>query len=405
MFGSGWLSDIAISLEGVNKSYMIYDSPVDRLKSIMPWNKNKRVGREHRALKNISLEIAKGEVVGIVGRNGAGKSTLLQIVCKILEPSSGRVEVNGRVAALLELGSGFNPEFSGRENVYLAAAIAGMDRAQIESKYDEIVEFSEIGEFIEQPVKTYSSGMMVRLAFSVATSVEPDILVIDEALSVGDGAFARKSFDRIMKLKDSGCTILFCSHSLHQVETFCNRAVWIDAGEVRSSGIAGVVITEYMQELNKSVKQGVGGEPQVKKEGLLCAKIKSVRFWCDNEPCEEIKIVSGETDLKIAVEFSSDPNLPSPNIAITFDTADFRMATSATSYGEKEIARDSEGNGRAEVLFEKVPLLRGRYFVSIYLMCEKCIHFYDSLPHQYEMIVEQKSFEKGIFRIEHKWFV
>lgn len=208
------------------------------------------IGREFWALRGVDLEVSRGEVLGLVGRNGAGKSTLLQMVCGTLTPTEGELQVNGRVAALLELGAGFNPEFSGVENVYLNAALMGLNRAQVNERLDGILEFADIGEFVHQPVKTYSSGMFVRLAFAVATSVEPEILVIDEALSVGDGAFARKSFDRIMALRDSGVTIVFCSHSMYQVEALCERAIWLEGGQLKMIGQAAAVTSAYGITLN-----------------------------------------------------------------------------------------------------------------------------------------------------------
>ncbi|MGZ8193237.1 MAG: ABC transporter ATP-binding protein [Methylobacter sp.] len=187
----------AIVVKNLSKHYQLYTRPHDRLKQLLCLGK-RQYYREFSALHELSFEVMPGEVVGIIGRNGSGKSTLLQLVCGTLTPSTGEVSVKGRVAALLELGTGFNPEFTGRENVFMSAAIMGLSQKEIENRFDEIVDFSGIREFIDQPVKTYSSGMYVRLAFAVATSVDPDILVIDEALSVGDGAFARQSFNRVM---------------------------------------------------------------------------------------------------------------------------------------------------------------------------------------------------------------
>lgn len=244
-------SDIAICLKNISKKYKLYEKPIDRLWQMLPWNKDKTIGEEFWALKNIDMEIRKGEVIGLVGQNGAGKSTLLQLVCNTLQSTSGEIHVNGKIAALLELGSGFNPEFTGKENVYMSAAISGLSKEETDEKYNEIVEFSGIGDFVNTPVKNYSSGMMVRLAFAVATSVEPDILVIDEALSVGDGAFARKSFDRIMKLKDAGCTILFCSHALYQVEVLCEKVMWLDKGEVKAFGEPSGVVNMYQTYLDR----------------------------------------------------------------------------------------------------------------------------------------------------------
>jgi len=205
--------------------------------------------REFNALKHVDLKISRGETVGIVGRNGSGKSTLLQIICGTLSPSRGDVSVRGRVAALLELGAGFNPEFTGRENVFLNGTVLGLTRAEVESKFDEILAFADIGEFIDQPVKTYSSGMYVRLAFSVAIHVMPDILIVDEALSVGDEAFQRKCFARIDAIRDAGATVLFVSHSASTVVELCDRAILLDKGEVISVGPPKRVITQYQKLL------------------------------------------------------------------------------------------------------------------------------------------------------------
>ena len=237
-------SEPAIRVKNLSKCYQLYAQPSDRLKQFL-WRGRRQYFREFWALRDASFEVAKGEVLGIIGRNGAGKSTLLQLLCGTLTPSAGEVEVRGRIAALLELGSGFNPEFSGRQNVFMSAAIMGLSQQEIEARFEEIVDFSGIRDFIDQPVKTYSSGMYVRLAFSVATSVDPDILVVDEALSVGDGEFARKSFDRIRTMKEAGKTILFCSHSLYQVEAFCDRVLWLDHGDLKLIGEPQEVVQQY----------------------------------------------------------------------------------------------------------------------------------------------------------------
>ena len=220
-------SEAAIKTLKLSKCYQLYTHPRDRLKQFLwphRWWGPRQYYRELWALRDIDLTVNHGEVVGIVGQNGSGKSTLLQLVCGTLTPTHGDVHINGRVAALLELGAGFNPEFTGRENVFMSAAIMGLSQAKIAERIEDIIDFSGVRDFIDQPVKTYSSGMYVRLAFSVAINVDPDILVIDEALSVGDGAFARKSFNRIMQMRDAGKTILFCSHSLFQVESLCALA-------------------------------------------------------------------------------------------------------------------------------------------------------------------------------------
>lgn len=240
-------SELIVEAKGVAKVFPIYDKPHYRLMQMIfggsKWH------REFCALSDVNFSIRRGETVGIVGRNGSGKSTLLQILCGTLAPTFGDVHVRGRVAALLELGAGFNPEFTGLENVYLNGTVLGLTRAQITERLDKILAFAEIGEFIDRPVKTYSSGMYVRLAFAVAIHVEPDLLVVDEALSVGDEAFQRKCFARIDKLRDAGCTVLFVSHSAGIVVELCDRAILLDRGEVLADGLPKAVISRYQRML------------------------------------------------------------------------------------------------------------------------------------------------------------
>lgn len=231
-------SEIAIKVENLSKRYHIYDQPRDRLKQMILPRLQRAVGiqskqyyREFWALKDVTFEVKKGETVGIIGRNGSGKSTLLQMICGTLSPTSGSVTTHGRIAALLELGSGFNPEFTGRENVYMNASILGLSKDEIDAQFDGIAEFADIGGFIEQPVKTYSSGMTVRLAFAVAISVNPDILIVDEALSVGDELFQRKCFSRIEAIRTGGASVLFVSHSGTQIIELCDHAILLDSGE------------------------------------------------------------------------------------------------------------------------------------------------------------------------------
>ena len=249
-------SEVAIKIENLSKCYHIYDTPRDRLKQFVFPRVQKMLGfpfqdyyREFWALKNVSFEIKKGETVGIVGKNGSGKSTLLQLICGTLNQTEGGIHANGRIAALLELGSGFNPEFTGRENVYLNGAVLGLSKEEIDARYDEIVSFADIGEFINQPVKMYSSGMMVRLAFSVAVNVNPQILIVDEALAVGDELFQRKCFSRIEAIRMTGATVLFVSHSGSTIVELCDRAILLDSGEKLAEGVPKKIIACYQKML------------------------------------------------------------------------------------------------------------------------------------------------------------
>jgi len=240
-------SEPVIRVRDVGKAYAMYARPHHRLLELLFGARNGRWRRDHHALKGVSFDVRRGETVGIVGRNGSGKSTLLQILCGTLSPSDGEVSVSGRVAALLELGAGFNPEFTGRENVFLNGTVLGLTREEVAVRFDAITAFADIGAFIDEPVRTYSSGMYVRLAFAVAIHVEPDVLIVDEALSVGDEAFQRKCFGRIEQLRERGATILFVSHSAGTVIEICDRALLVDAGEVISDGRPRDVVALYQK--------------------------------------------------------------------------------------------------------------------------------------------------------------
>lgn len=268
-------SNTAIAVNNLSKCFHIYDKPRDRLMQMFARGR-KQYFREFWALQGVSFTIDRGETVGILGRNGSGKSTLLQMICGTLNQTHGDIMTHGRVAALLELGSGFNPEFSGRENVYMNAAVLGLTRDETEARFAEIEAFAEIGEFIDQPVKTYSSGMMVRLAFAVAINVDPQILIVDEALSVGDELFQRKCFARIEAIKASGATILFVSHSGSAVIELCTRAILLDKGEKLAEGVPKVIVGQYQKllyapadkvaEIRESIKTGVLERLELQRE-------------------------------------------------------------------------------------------------------------------------------------------
>jgi len=257
---------VAIRVQDLNKCYQIYNTPRDRLKQFLLPRLQQLLGREKKqyfqefwALKDISFEILKGETVGIIGVNGSGKSTLLQIICGTLNPTSGIVEHHGRIAALLELGSGFNPEFTGRENVYMNAAVLGLSKSEVDERYDDIVAFADIGQFIDQPVKMYSSGMVVRLAFAIITHVDADVLIIDEALSVGDAFFVQKCMRFLRHFMKQG-TILFVSHDTGAVVNLCSRAIWLQNGNIKMTGTPKSVSERYLASINEEKIKEVAGE-------------------------------------------------------------------------------------------------------------------------------------------------
>lgn len=240
-------NDIAISVRNLTKSYRIFGSLGERLKQAMTFG-FRRYHKEFTALKDISFDIRKGETVGIIGRNGSGKSTLLQLICGILKPTSGTMQVKGRISALLELGAGFNPEFTGRENVYFQGTLMGLSKNEINARFDEIAAFADIGEFIDQPVRIYSSGMFVRLAFSVMAHIDAEVLIIDEALSVGDAAFTQKCIRFLSNFRQQGMVIMV-SHDLASITAFCDRALWLDKGQLRMNGDVKEVCEAYLSSI------------------------------------------------------------------------------------------------------------------------------------------------------------
>lgn len=423
--------DNPIVVDNASKTYRLFSRPSDRLWQAL-FGRSKAYYTEFEALSNIDFSLGKGEAFGIVGVNGAGKSTLLQLIAGTIQPTTGKVRSHGRIAALLELGSGFNTEFTGRENIYLNAATLGLGKQEIDQKIDGIIEFSGIGLHIDQPVKTYSSGMYVRLAFSIATSVEPDILIVDEALSVGDGAFARKSFDRIMQIKESGATVLFCSHTLFHIEVFCDRALWLHKGEIQEIGNVSSVLSKYQEFLDRLAEGSDTVAPPAADTGLATpqdhgdakpamgsesmkdstavqssngfARIKTVRVKLNDHEGDELFGDALTSTLTMEIDFLSDPCMPSPSAAIVLSSDSGRILTSNSASTTKTIfERDSAGNGTAKVTIKKISLNKGRYRVGAYLTCERSMHVYQWMDPVAHINLHHAGIEPGFFLIDANW--
>jgi lipopolysaccharide transport system ATP-binding protein len=429
-----------ISVRGVGKTYRLYKSPADRLWQML-WPRGGPRFQDFKALQDVSFELRRGEVMGIVGVNGAGKSTLLQLVTGTITPTHGSVQTRGRVAAILELGSGFNPEFTGRENVYLNAATLGLSKTEIDQRIDDIIDFAGIGEHIDQPVKTYSSGMQVRLGFSIATSVDPDVLIIDEALSVGDGAFGRRSFDRIQEIKARGATILFCSHVLFHVETFCDRAVWLHRGRVQGMGPVSEVLQPY-QEFIDAYTLDAHAEPDAPSHrpsmepgpmgaldmsagaatpGLLAegsalpipapavsphgtARLTSVQVRLDDQLGEDLRGTSLQSRLQVDIGFASDPALPTPTAALVLSSESGKILGSCISHTQGVVfGRRPDGTGVAQITIERIPLNKGRYRVGAYLLCERGFHAYEMADPAAYITLEHSGAEQGTQLLNGHW--
>lgn len=409
-------NNIAIRVSNLNKRYEIYDSPRDRLKQFfLPrfQRKEKKQSiqyfREFWALKDISFDVKKGETVGIIGRNGAGKSTLLQMICGTLSPTSGSVETHGRIAALLELGSGFNPEFTGRENVYMNATVLGLSKIEIDKRFDDIAAFADIRQFMDQPVKAYSSGMVARLAFSVAVQVDPDVLIVDEALSVGDMAFQEKSFTRMKKIRDNGTAILFVSHSPSAVRNFCDRAIWIDSGRMRAIGERLVVCDEYQREMENEIRQD--SHPILKNNiDIAVAKILS------DDGDRTIKVVAIHSDKKtyrmsedikihIGLEFNKSP----PVYGVGLIIYDFKGTVVTILNTLRDDIFFSEENENLILLIRDNHFAPGTYHGTISISDEQGMFSYDKLESCLHFDIEMERSSRGLakvdglLRCEHDW--
>jgi lipopolysaccharide transport system ATP-binding protein len=350
----------------------------------------------------MDLEIRRGESVGIVGLNGAGKSTLLQLASGVLQPTQGQIQIGGRVAALLELGSGFNPEATGLENVYLYAATLGLARNAIDDRLQGIIDFSGLSDFMDAPVKTYSSGMQVRLAFSVATSVDPDLLIIDEALSVGDGVFAKKSFDRIMGLRERGTALLLSSHALFHVDLFCGRTLWLQQGRVKAFGDTGRVLPEYQAFLDRQSlppeSHSAQSKPVVEAESegdaargapaeftaaaAEHARLVRATVRVNGQIGQELHMESRHGVLDVEFEIQASEHEPAPRPAVVLSSESGFILGSTLAPENSFVGSPGDWSGRVSFQWRMPELNRGRYRLGVYLLCAQGRYVYAwSDPH------------------------
>ncbi|WP_411885138.1 ABC transporter ATP-binding protein [Polaromonas sp. YR568] len=371
-------SDVAISVKNLTKTYRIFSHPGDRIKQVLSLGRI-RFHKEFTALQDVSFEIKKGETVGIIGRNGSGKSTLLQLICGILKPTSGSVEVHGRISALLELGAGFNPEFTGRENVYFQGAVMGISKEEMSRRFDDIAAFADIGEFIDQPVRTYSSGMFVRLAFSVAIHLEPQILVVDEALAVGDAQFQAKCFQRIKSIQNNGGSILLVSHVLEQVGHFCDRVLVLDDGNLLADGNTAETLTRYTKNALGTDKSFEDRPPsddpfsshssynaKETRWGDRAATITDICVSQDGVTNPEVFCSGLEMELRLKVKFHATVNKPVYGLTIKADSgAELFSINSLQSSAEGFVSAQKAGDS-IEACFRLSPFLdAGEYSMSV----------------------------------------
>ena len=392
-------SDLAVRVHELGKSYQLYERPQDRLKQFI-WGARRQFYQELRALDGVCFDVRRGETVGVVGQNGSGKSTLLQLLAGTLTPTRGTCEVHGRVAALLELGAGFDMEFSGRENVYVSGAILGFGRADVDARFDAIAAFADIGEFIERPVKTYSTGMYVRLAFAVAVSVEPDVLLIDEALAVGDLRFQIKCLERMRAMQERGVTILLVSHSVEQVRRFCQRALWLDKGRLVMDGSAAAVTDRYTDYMTAVSGNGHRAMPPAAALGGLgtLARIHSVAL--------SRSALSPFDALRVTVEYEIvEERLPTFLLGVALYTLERRYVFGPnTSLDEVDVPA-TRGRHAVTYVIPRLPLLGGTYMVDVGLFLDRGLACLDYRLDAGRFVVQTPYFTEGLVHIDHRWEV
>lgn len=387
----------AIETHALSKRYKIYTKPRDRLKELLLLGR-RRYHQEFSALKDVTLQLSAGAALGVIGENGSGKSTLLQLLAGTLELTDGTLHVRGRVGALLELGTGFNPEFTGRENALMYGQIMGFSRKEMERRLPAVASFAEIGEFLDRPVKMYSTGMSLRLAFSVATSIDPDILIIDEALAVGDEYFQKKCIDRIQAFRQKGTTIVFCSHNLYQIRMVCDQALWLKEGEVALMGETGKVVAAYENYNREREVQRPRLEPADRSKAFPW--ISRVGLSLDGDEAPRDLFMTGD-DLTLRISYE----VPNPPTAVHVGIIIFRN-DGVECFGIGTHVAGVEpppASGSISLRFPRLPLLAGEYDVSVYLLDEHGLHIYDQKEREFRFRVIQPFKALGLCRLEHSW--
>ena len=382
----------AICFDNISKRFILRkEKPRSFQEVVVGLIRKRRPPEEFWALQDVSFEVQHGEAMGLIGPNGAGKSTVLKLISRIIEPTSGHIEVNGRVAALLELGAGFHPDLTGRENIFLNGSILGLSRQEIKKRFERIVEFSGIEHFVDVPVRHYSSGMQVRLGFSIATAVDPDILLIDEVLAVGDQAFQARCLQRIEEMRRKGTTLLFVSHNANLVRRLCNRTVRLENGRIHSQGDTGEVITGYLRDMSSEQKNGVAlddlGAPRPNQRwGSGLVEIVGVRFL-DAQGQDRTEFRTGETFVA-RITYLAHQRVEKPAFGVALHRSDGMHVTGPDTATTGFEIDHIEGEGTIEYIIDHLPLLPGEYQFTATVYDHYSIHPYDHHHRMYTFQVK-----------------
>lgn len=403
--------EYAIRLINVKKQFRVYyDKGISLKEKVLFKSRNKY--EERIVLDGINLSIKKGEAVGLIGKNGCGKSTTLKLINRIIYPDGGEIQINGRISSLIELGAGFHPDMTGRENIYTNAAIFGLKRKEIDQRLDKIIEFSELGEYIDNPVRTYSSGMYMRLAFSVAINVDADILLIDEILAVGDANFQAKCFNRLREIKASGTTIVIVSHSLSQIEQICDRSIWIHEGKIRAEGIPRDVHPQYLDFMGnkrqKVQKKKSDNTPQSEKTiaekkrrwGNGKARISKISIL-DIDGQERTVFKMGE-DIVFQLDYNVNEKVENAVVGIGIFRSDGLQCYGTNTRIDKMQEYDITQNGAVTLKLKNVNLLPGEYYIDFALEEDLGIPV-DYYTRACKIDIYSEYDDVGVCRIEHSW--
>ena len=403
-------ADVAISVESVSKRFKLAEDRASSIKELMVSRRRRNAESGFWAVKDVSLEIPRGTTFGLVGHNGSGKSTLLRLMAGIHQPSAGRIEARGRISSLLELGSGFHPDLTGRENIYLNGAMLGLNKKHMRSIVDEIVDFSGLHEFIDQPVKVYSSGMYVRLGFAVAVHVEPEILLVDEVMAVGDEEFQRRCFDHMYKLRRDGATVVFVSHSLSMVESMCENAAWLDHGSLMEVGPAVEVCQSYLTQVNDAEAERISAEQAELDAG------REVELTGEHRGSGEIRVYHvdildpqwnriphARTGEPLRIRLWYDAAVPIDNPRFSFDLFQEEgvHVAGATTQGQIETGKIEAGQGFIDFAVPKWPVNPGSYFVGVAVTDGEGLHTFDHVDRIIAVkVAAGGSSDRGLVRIE-----
>lgn len=387
-----------IECEKIGKMYKLYPGPRQRFLESLG---RKKRHHEFWALRNVSFSVAKGESLGLLGQNGAGKSTLLKILSGASRHTVGRMSMQGKVTSILDLGAGFHPEFTGRANMVTQGLLNGFSREEINAKMEEIIRFADIGEFIDQPVRTYSSGMFVRLAFSCATGFEPDVLIIDEVLAVGDQQFQKKCVDRILGYRNAGKTIVFCSHNMYQLKEVSDKALWLRNGQIESYGQPELVVEDYQDYQRQRGESSPGTVTHELKQGVVGVLTRAEVCDESGQPCERFS--TGDT-LKVRIWGRFNPEVKFPAVAVGIKRSkDFACYVTSTQIDAVPMIPMGGGEFYAEVAFPELELLSGRYTLGLATTDEQGMLAYDIWDCVCPFTVTHDTREWGLFRMKHRW--